>query len=817
MQKKYSILGMSCAACSSAVERALLSVPLVLKAEVSLLTNSASVTLPEGFADDQPLYDAVKRAGYTLLPYAPPRRETKEKKGFLFYRLLFSILLLIPLFYLCMGPMLHLPFPEFLHERRLNTALQIALVLPITILNFKYYTVGYPRLFRGHPNMDSLIAVGATASLLYSAYASVMIFAFGDEKLTLYYESAGMILTFITIGKYMEARTKKKTGRTIEGLLSLTPETATVVKDGTELTVPTAELQAGDLLLLRPGEHIPADGTVEEGDSAVDESSMTGESIPRDVTAGDALRAGTVNLSGTLYLRAEKVAGDTTISKMIALVEQASASKAPVGRLADKISGIFVPIIMAIALVSAAVWLFAVRDFGAALKVGVTVLVIACPCSLGLATPAAIMAGTGKGAECGILFESAEALENCGKATTVVFDKTGTLTEGRPYPKTILVREGGENDFLQMLASLEHGSEHPLAKAICAEAENRGLTLLPCADFKALPGKGVYGTVAREECAALSPAQALILDPSFALTPSEERALYGQTVVVFFKNKKALGAVGLSDRVRSDAAQTVAALKIEGVSSVLLTGDRAESAETAAKEAGIDRVISRVLPEDKEKKIAELIDKGEKAAMVGDGVNDAPALARAYVGFAMGSGTDIAVQSADVVLMNDRTLGVCNALLLSKKTLRIIRQNLFFAFFYNCVGVTLAVAGIANPIIAAAAMSLSSFCVLSNALRLRRFKPLQSGCAANCAAPEKTENKNESEEQTVKKTIEIEGMMCMHCVAHVRSALEKTEGVESVEVSLEEKRAVVTLKNDLPDKTLADAVTNAGYKVTKII
>ena len=812
MQKKYSVYGMSCAACSSAVERAALSTGIVLSAEVSLLTNSLTVTMPEGYTDDAPLYEAVKKAGYTLAPFQRQKPVKAEKKSFLFYRLVFSVALLIPLFYICMGHMLHLPYPHVLMDEKLNTFLQILLVAPIVVLNFKFFTVGYPRLFRGHPNMDSLIALGATASIAYSVYASVQIFAFGRTGLMLYYESAGMILTFITIGKYLEERSKRKTGRTIEGLLQLAPETATVIENGVEKTVDSADLRAGDLILLRPGDRIPADGRVEQGASSVNEASMTGESIPRDVGVGDELRAGTVNLNGTLRLRAERVAGDTTLSKMIALVEQASAGKAPVGRLADRISGIFVPVIIGVSLISAAIWLIATKDFKNALNVGVTVLVIACPCSLGLATPAAIMAGTGKGAEFGVLFHSAEALENCGKVDTVVFDKTGTLTHGQPRLQTVLVRSGSENELLSALSALERSSEHPLAEAIVAETAARGIPFGECTDFAAMPGKGVSGRVNGAPCAALSLKSATEYSPGFALTEEEKEKLYGQAVIVFFRENEAVGAVGLFDRLKDDAARTVSELKALNIRTVLLSGDRKESAGKTGAEAGVDEVIAQVLPEDKEKEIARLSDAGKKAAMVGDGINDAPALARAYIGFAMGSGTDVAIESADVVLMNDRTLGVLNAILLSKRTLRTIKQNLFFAFFYNCIGVALAVSGIINPMFGAAAMSLSSFCVLTNALRLRRFRPVEP--EASCpAVPAKTENDpKEKENNNMKKTLNVEGMMCMHCVRHVKEALEKIEGVACAEVSLEEKKAVVTLSADVPAETLIKAVADAGYE-----
>ncbi|MBQ8912110.1 MAG: heavy metal translocating P-type ATPase, partial [Clostridia bacterium] len=466
MQKKYSVLGMNCAACSSAVERAALSCDIVLKAEVNLLANTLTVTLPDSPTDDEPLFDAVKKAGYTLLPYAPPKKEASKRISFLTVRVICSFVFLVPLFYLAMGKMLGLPVPDPLAEGRTNAILQMVFLLPIVVLNFGYFKRGFSNLFRGHPNMDSLIAVGTTASLGFSLYHSYLILFENESALHLYIDGAGMILTLITLGKFLEARSKKKTGKAIGDLLALAPEEATVMKGGKWQIIPAEQLCPGDRVLVRPGGRIPADGVILSGRSCIDQSAMTGESIPVDVEEGDAIKAGTINLTGVIELNAERVAGDTTLSKMIELVEQASAGKAPVGRLADKVAGIFVPVVMTIALVAGAVWLFATKDFAKALEVAVSVLVIACPCSLGLATPAAIMAGTGKGAEKGVLFRSAAALENCGKVDTVVFDKTGTLTKGHPEATDLLPLAGSERDLLTLAAALERGSEHPIAKAI---------------------------------------------------------------------------------------------------------------------------------------------------------------------------------------------------------------------------------------------------------------------------------------------------------------------------------------------------------------
>ncbi len=819
MQKKYTVKGMSCAACSAAVQRAASSLEIVLNAEVNLMANTLTVTLPDSPTDDQPLYDAIRKAGYTLLPYTPNAKKQEEKRlSFLDVRLICSILLLLPLFYLAMGHMLGLPVPTVLLQPKLNTVLQMVLLLPILVLNFSYFTKGYPNLLRGHPNMDSLIALGTTASLGYSLYnASLILFA-NESGVHLYFDSAAMILSLITVGKYMEAQSKKKTGKAIGDLLALTPDEATVIREGKNIVIPSAELKVGDRIFVRPGERIPADGLILAGKSCIDESAMTGESIPKDVEEGDSVRAGTMNLTGVLEFAASKVAGDTTLSKMISLVEEASASKAPVGRLADKVSGIFVPVVMTIALISAALWLFFTKDFAKALQVGVSVLVIACPCSLGLATPAAIMAGTGKGAKKGVLFRNAAALENCGKVDTVVFDKTGTLTKGHPRAADLICIKGCERDLLLLAASLEQGSEHPIAKAIVERAEEEHLTLLSCEDFTALPGKGVTGRIEGASYAALSQKQLESQYNATSLPQSLLEKLKGKTAVFLLKEGELLGAIGLYDEPKEDSAPAIAQLKKKGISCIMLSGDRAQTAQMVAKSMGIDEVIAEVLPEEKEQKIAELEERGKRVAMVGDGINDAPALARASMGIAMGSGTDIAIESADVVLMKNDVSGVYDAIALSRQTMRIIKQNLFFAFCYNSIGITLAVCGIANPMIGAAAMSLSSFCVVTNALRLRHFRDKapqkqQNNCNGSC--PINSQNQQPEKENTkMEKIIHIEGMMCKMCVAHVKNALEKVEGVEKVEVSLEKKSATVSGTADV--KALTDAVTEGGYTVVSV-
>ncbi|MBQ9129270.1 MAG: heavy metal translocating P-type ATPase [Clostridia bacterium] len=836
MEKKYSVAGMSCAACSAAVERALSSLDVVLKAEVNLLANTVTITLPESAFDEALLYDTVKKAGYTLLPYAPPQKKKESRRpSFLAVRMVLSIIFMAALFYVAMGGMLGLPVPPALAASKTNTLLQMALLLPILVLNFSYFTKGFANLFRGHPNMDSLIALGTTASLAYSLYSAYGILFQNEAGLSLYFDGAGMILSLITVGKYMEARSKKQTGKAIGELLSLTPEEATVIKNGVPTPVPTASLLAGDLILVRPGGRIPADGTIIRGKSCIDDSAMTGESIPKYVEDGDTVKAGTINLTGAIEFTAEKVAGDTTLSKMIALVEGASASKAPVGRLADKVSAVFVPTVMTIALIACALWLFITKDFERALQVGVSVLVIACPCSLGLATPAAIMAGTGKGAKKGVLFRSAAALENCGKVDTVVFDKTGTLTKGQPRATDLIPVTGCARDLLLLAASLEQSSEHPIAAAITARAKEETLSLLECTDFAALPGKGVTGMINGKRYEALSLKQLEKQYPAITLPSELSEQLRGKTAVLLLEDGGLLGAIGLLDEAKEDSGHAIALLKKKGLACVMLSGDRKETAELVAKGMGIDEVIAEVLPEEKEQKIAELEKSGRKVAMVGDGINDAPALARASMGIAMGSGTDVAVESADVVLMKNSVVGVYDAIALSKQTLRIIKQNLFFAFCYNSIGITLAVCGIANPMIGAAAMSLSSFCVVSNSLRLRHFggrketaeekqralelrqlregqKPVSNDCLSSC--PINLENTEPKEKNEMEKIIHIEGMMCKMCVAHVKTALEKVEGVDKVEVSLEKKTATVSGTADT--KALTDAVTEGGYEVVSV-
>ena len=830
MKKKYTVLGMSCAACSSAVERALLSCEAVGSAEVNLLANTATVLLPEGPVDEQPLFDAVRKAGYTLLPYSEASVRKKEGKddarlSFHALRLIVSVVFLLPLFYLAMWHMLGLPMPALLDDHMINTLLQMIFLAPIVVFNFSFFTVGYSRIFKGHPNMDSLIALGATASILYSLYGAVRILFFALNA-TLYFESAGMILTFITIGRFLEAKSKKKTGEAIAGLLALAPEEATVIKDGKEQVLPSSLLQVGDTVVVRPGAYIPADGRVLSGESSIDESSMTGESVPRDVAAGDFVRAGTVNLNGRIVFTAEKVAGDTTLSKMIALVEEASAGKAPVGRLADKIAGIFVPIIMGVALIAAGVWAFISRDVDTVVKVGVTVLVIACPCSLGLATPAAIMAGTGKGAGLGVLFRSAAALENCGKVNAVVFDKTGTLTKGKPQVRQILARKGREEELLSLGASLENASEHPIAKAIVAHAAEKNIEIKSPERFEALPGRGVKGVLGGREYSLFSLAKAGEADPGFALSDEEKEAVKGKTAVVLFEKSECIGLIALEDALKDDAQKAVEILKKQNIDCILLSGDKQDSAEWTARQAGIDRVFGEVLPEKKQEQIAALQREGKKVAMVGDGINDAPALASADIGIAMGQGTDIAIESADVVLMNSHPTGVGTAIALSRATLRVIKQNLFFAFFYNCIGVGLAVSGIADPMIAAAAMSLSSFCVLTNALRLRGFSSKKllgetTPCPGACPVeqPEQQTSKppkQEKESPMKTTTLKVDGMMCMHCVAHVKKALETIDGVTGAEVSLEKKNAVVYSDVTIDPETLKKAVEEAGYSITAI-
>ena len=835
MKQRFAVTGMTCAACSAHVEKAVKGLEGVQNVQVNLLGNSMSVTYEEPLTDQQ-ICEAVAKAGYgaTVMGEksaptpAPPSDAQKSMK----VRFISSLVFLLPLFYLSMGHMMGWPIPHFFHgtQNAMMYALTLFLLtLPPLVINRSYFVNGFRSLWHRAPNMDSLIAVGSSAAVLYGIAALYAIgwgLGHGNTALVeryamdLYFESAAMIVTLITLGKYLEARSKGKTGQAIARLMDLSPKTATVLRDGQEVTIPTQEVQVGDLLLIRPGSALPVDGVVVSGVSSVDESPLTGESIPVDKGEGDRVMSGCLNGAGVLTVRATQVGQDTTLSQMIALVEEAASSKAPISRLADRVAGIFVPVVMGITLVTALVWLVTGHTVAQALTSAVAVLVISCPCALGLATPVAIMVGTGVGAQNGILIKSAQALEQLGKVTCMVLDKTGTITQGKPQVTGVYpVGQLSEQQLLTIAASLEHPSQHPLGQAIVAHAQAQNLPLQEVADFQAVHGKGVTGTL--QGLPFLAGNGAMMEEAGVDLSPvfSRTQALTekGHTPLYFAQGSTLVGVIGVADTVKPTSAQAVAELRKLGLEVVMLTGDHPATAQAIAQEVGVSQVIAQVLPTQKEGHIAQLQAQGHQVAMVGDGINDAPALARAEVGIAIGAGSDIALDSADLVLMKSDLLDAVTAVRLSRATLRNIKENLFWAFCYNAICIPVA-AGVffplfhlqLSPMLASAAMSLSSVCVVTNALRLRRFRPTQSNTPAVC---NNTCCELKGEEPTMTQTIHIQGMMCPHCVNHVTQALGAIPGV-SAQVDLESGTATVT--GDVSADTLKAAVEGAGYQVTAI-
>ena len=829
MTEKFVITGMTCAACAAHVEKAANSVPGVENAAVNLMLGTLVCDHgPE--VDSSAIVAAVTAAGYGAAPESEARRDIRKEQDAaakaMGRRLLWSVVCLIPLFYLSMGHMMGLPVPAFMHHQPLLAAfVLLALTMPILILNRSYFTVGFSRLFQGSPNMDSLVALGAAAGLVYSLIEMVLLATGQVEGMPdLYFESAGMILALVTVGKYLEERSKGKTTGAITALLALAPTSAVVRRDGQELTVPTEDIRVGETVIVRQGGRIPVDGTVLKGGGTVDESALTGESMPVEKAEGDKAASATILTGGYLELRADRVGSDTTLAQIIQLMEQAASGKAPISRLADKISAVFVPVVIAIAVLAAALWAI-VGGMGVrfCLSIGIAVLVISCPCALGLATPVAITVATGKAAEKGVLVKSAASLELMGRIDTVVLDKTGTVTEGKPRVTDLLCAPGvDENTLLAAAASLEKPSEHPLAGAIVAEAEQRGLTLREVADFTAVAGGGVTATAEGVAvCAGNAGYMAAVsVDVSAVEQQAEALAADGKTPLYIAAGGRLLGVIAVADVVKPDSTAAIAALRRGGCQVVLLTGDNRRTAEAIARQVGVDRVIAQVLPQDKAKCVADLQKEGRKVAMVGDGINDAPALVTADVGLAIGAGTDVAIESADIVLMRSSLMDIVDAMELSRATLRNIRQNLFWAFFYNTVGIPVA-AGVLypafgitlNPMIAAAAMSLSSVCVVSNALRLRGWKGRQAA-AKPAEAAHNTDSDNIKEADGMNtKTITIKGMMCAHCVAHVEKALTALEG-ETAKVDLAGGTAVVT--GPASDEALTKAVTDAGYEVVDI-
>ena len=838
------VTGMTCAACAAHVEKAAGAVDGVNSAAVNLMLGTLVCSYDRDKASPQAIIAAVEAAGYGAAPADDAKRDIRREQDAaakaMGRRLLWSAVCLVPLFYLSMGHMLGLPVPAFMHRQPLlAAAVQLALCLPILLLNRAYFTVGFSRLFKGSPNMDSLVALGAAAGLAYSLIEMGLLCA---GQLTgmpdLYFESAGMILTLVTVGKYLEERSKGKTTGAITALLALAPETAVVRRNGTEVTVAADQIRAGETVIIRQGGRIPVDGTVTKGSGAVDESALTGESMPVEKTPGSSAVSATVLTSGYLELTADRVGADTTLSQIVQLMEQAASSKAPISRLADKISAVFVPVVISIAVLAAVLWA-TVGGMGIrfCLSIGIAVLVISCPCALGLATPVAITVATGKAAEKGILIKSAASLELLGRVDTVVLDKTGTVTAGTPQVTDVLCVPGvTEEELLCAAASLEKPSGHPLADAIVQEAARRSIPLCAVSDFNAVPGGGVQAVLDGKTLYAGNDRYMTLIGAGTAAlrAAAEALAAAGKTPLYFAEEQQLLGVVAVADVVKPDSAAAIAALRRSGREVVLLTGDDRRTAEAIARQVGVERVIAQVLPQDKARCVKELQKDGRLVAMVGDGVNDAPALVTADVGLAIGAGTDVAIESADVVLMHNSLMDIVDAAALSRATLRNIRQNLFWAFFYNAIGIPVA-AGVLypalqltlDPMLAAAAMSLSSVCVVSNALRLRGWKaaPTDSHVSLDKSAhltdndTVHTDHTNtaaaaaQQEEPTMQKTLTIEGMMCAHCAAHVEKALNALPGVTAV-VDLAAKTAVVT--GDAGDEALKKAVADAGYQVTDI-
>ena len=844
MTEKFVVTGMTCAACAAHVEKAAGAVDGVNSAAVNLMLGTLVCSYDRDKASPQAIIAAVEAAGYGAAPADDAKRDIRREQDAaakaMGRRLLWSAVCLVPLFYLSMGHMLGLPVPAFMHRQPLlAAAVQLALCLPILLLNRAYFTVGFSRLFKGSPNMDSLVALGAAAGLAYSLIEMGLLCA---GQLTgmpdLYFESAGMILTLVTVGKYLEERSKGKTTGAITALLALAPETAVVRRNGTEVTVAADQIRAGETVIIRQGGRIPVDGTVTKGSGAVDESALTGESMPVEKAPGSSAVSATVLTSGYLELTADRVGADTTLSQIVQLMEQAASSKAPISRLADKISAVFVPVVISIAVLAAVLWA-TVGGMGIrfCLSIGIAVLVISCPCALGLATPVAITVATGKAAERGILIKSAASLELLGRVDTVVLDKTGTVTAGTPQVTDVLCVPGvTEEELLCAAASLEKPSGHPLADAIVQEAARRSIPLCAVSDFTAVPGGGVQAVLDGKTLYAGNDRYMTLIGAGTAAlrAAAEALAAAGKTPLYFAEEQQLLGVVAVADVVKPDSAAAIAALRRSGREVVLLTGDDRRTAEAIARQVGVERVIAQVLPQDKARCVEELQKDGKLVAMVGDGVNDAPALVTADVGLAIGAGTDVAIESADVVLMHNSLMDIVDAAALSRATLRNIRQNLFWAFFYNAIGIPVA-AGVLypalqltlDPMLAAAAMSLSSVCVVSNALRLRGWKaaPTDSHVSLDKSAhltdndTVHTDHTNtaasaaQQEEPTMQKTLTIEGMMCAHCAAHVEKALNALPGVTAV-VDLAAKTAVVT--GDAGDEALKKAVADAGYQVTDI-
>lgn len=857
--EKYMITGMSCSACSSRVEKAVSKLTGISKASVNLLTNSMQVEYDENILDSRTIIDAVVHAGYgasldggksSIQNEAPTVNASSEIKS-MKHRLLWSILFLIPTMYIAMHHMFlewfGLPvfegFKAIFHgpENAITFAFsQFLLILPIMYLNRKYYSNGFRNLFHGAPNMDSLVGMGSMASAIFGVFAIFRIgwgMGHGDWALVetyssnLYFESAGMIVTLITVGKYLETRAKGKTSAAIEKLMKLAPKQASVLRNGIETIIPIEELVVGDEIIVRPGEQIPADGTICQGTTSIDESTITGESIPVEKQPGDTVTSATMNKTGSIHFLANRVGADMTINQIIKLVDEASASKAPIAKIADTIAGIFVPAVITLAILVTIIWYFILgTDLEFAFSIGISILVISCPCALGLATPVAIMVGTGKGAENGILIKSGDALETAHAIDTVVMDKTGTITEGKPQITDIKTYAGTEESLLSLATGMEKGSEHPLAEAIMTYANEHDVTPTTMTDFKALFGRGIQASIQGQVYYAGNEAlmQEIHLDISPYRAYLNTLADEGKTPLIFADTHQIIGIIAAADTEKASSAAAIAAFKKMGIHVVMLTGDNKRTAEAIRKRLHIPQVIAEVLPQDKEKHIAQLQDAGHIVAMIGDGINDAPALAKADLGMSIGAGTDVAIESADAVLMRNDLLDAVSAVRLSKAVIKNIKENLFWAFFYNVITIPLA-AGLLypaygiklSPMIGAAAMSMSSVCVVMNALRLRFFKPNHTVGTVSRETKHETSHikSNETTKKegttTMKTTLKIEGMMCQHCQKHVHDALAAMDGVTEVTVDLEGKKAEVTATKDISTDAFAKVIADAGYELVK--
>ena len=847
--EQYNVTGMSCAACSSRVEKAVSRVPGVTSCSVSLLTNSMGV---EGNASSHDIIQAVEQAGYGASLKGAGKEQVSMSEAeealadhetpVLRRRLIASVGFLLVLMYFSMGHMMWgWPLPAWFNDNHIAMGLvQMLLAGIIMVINQKFFISGFKSLWHRAPNMDTLVALGSMASFVWSVYA---LFAMtraqvdGDSAAVMnymmefYFESAAMILTLITVGKMLEARSKGRTTDALKSLMKLAPKTAVVLRNGQETTVPIEQVHKGDLFVVRPGESIPVDGVIVEGDSAVNESSLTGESIPVDKSAGDLVSAATVNQSGFIKCEATRVGEDTTLSQIIKMVSDAAATKAPIAKIADRVSGVFVPTVITIAIITTLIWLLTGHEFGYSLARGISVLVISCPCALGLATPVAIMVGNGMGARNGILFKTAVSLEEAGKVQIVALDKTGTITSGQPEVTDLLPADDiSEQELLSLALALEKKSEHPLAGAVLKYAAERQLTAPEVSDFHALPGNGLCAVLNNETLigGSMKFVSSQVTVPAALSQKAEKLAMEGKTPLLFARNKKLVGIIAVADVIKEDSPQAIRELQNMGIRVVMLTGDNERTARAIGKEAGVDDVIAGVLPDGKESVIRSLKEQG-RVAMVGDGINDAPALTRADIGIAIGAGTDIAIDAADIVLMKSHLSDVPAAVRLSRATLRNIHENLFWAFFYNIIGIPLA-AGVwipvfgwtLNPMFGAAAMSLSSFCVVTNALRLNLFKihdtkkDKKIGQATSIKIKNDYNIKEKEQKTMIKVTVNVEGMMCPHCEAHVNEAVKKAFGVEDVVSSHENKTTIFTAPEKVDEEKVRQTIKDAGYEVTGI-